>query len=313
MREVVLIKPHIHKTELPFQLHLYEVWKNSGIRHKKSICPTWRWLFHIVNHFSFPKLFESNKEAHIVLVGGGPIKWGGWPDCMFYEVIPFIWDCWPIYYDRVFKFISKYKVKTVITTSSQTAKVLGEIFPSLNILNITEGIDPSLYDGGRDLNKRKIDILEYGRSNPNVGNLEFDGNKYRHIKSNNGERLFKTEKELTDALSDTKVTIAYPRCVTDPITAGNVETLTQRYWENMLSRIVMVGRAPSELINLVGYNPVINLNEEDAEKQINDILENINDYQELVDKNRDIALHYSSWADRVKIIEEYLASKGYLI
>ena len=311
MKKIVLIQPHIHKKELPFQLHLYDVWKKSGINYKKSICPTWRWLFHVVNNINIPKFCESKKEAHIVLVGGGPIRWGCWPDCMFYEIILFIWDCWPIYYNRVFNVIAKYKVKTVITTSRQTTSVLLNQFPALNVLNLTEGIDTALYNGGLNLNKRGIDVLEYGRPNLNLNNISFIDTNYRHLKSKPGERLFQTEKELIDALSNSKVTITYPRCITDPKMAGNIETLTQRYWENMLSRIVMVGKAPMELVNLIGYNPVIELDENNAKKQIIDILENIDDYQVLVNKNRETALKYSSWNERVKVIEDYLVNIGY--
>ena len=38
-------------------------------------------------------------------------------------------------------------------------------------------------------------------------------------------------------------------------------TLTQRYWECMFSRMVMVGHAPQEFIDFIGYNPVIELND----------------------------------------------------
>ena len=47
-----------------------------------------------------------------------------------------------------------------------------------------------------------------------------------------------------------------------PELAGDIETLTQRYWECMLSRIVMLGHAPQELIDLIGYNPVIEIDKE---------------------------------------------------
>lgn len=37
-----------------------------------------------------------------------------------------------------------------------------------------------------------------------------------------------------------------------PEIAGDIETLTQRYWECMFSRMVMVGHAPQELLTLSG-------------------------------------------------------------
>ena len=53
--------------------------------------------------------------------------------------------------------------------------------------------------------------------------------------------------------------------------AGDIETLTQRYWENMLSRIIMVGHAPKELVDLIGYNPIIEIDKENDKEQIIDI------------------------------------------
>ena len=49
--------------------------------------------------------------------------------------------------------------------------------------------------------------------------------------------------------------------MTQPEVAGDIETLTQRYWECMFSRMVMVGHAPQELIDFIGYNPVIELSD----------------------------------------------------
>ena len=312
MKRAVLIRPHIHKKELPFQLHLFDEWVKSGIKYRGPSCPTWRWLFHLVNHFVSPKLLENRKEAHIVLVSGGAIKWGVWPDCMFYEIIPVIWDCWPLYFKRVFNIIEKYKVKTIITTSYQASCELKQRFPYINILNITEGINISLYEDGDILCRRKIDLLEYGRPTPHLKSLTI-GDRYNHLKSPKKGRLFHTEREFVNALSNTKITITYPRCITDPETAGTIETLTQRYWENMLSRVVMVGKAPMELVKLIGYNPVIELDEINPDKQICMMLDNIADYQALVDKNRKVALIFSSWTDRVKNIEKFLIGEGYKI
>jgi hypothetical protein len=81
----------------------------------------------------------------------------------------------------------------------------------------------------------------------------------------------------------------------------------------MLSRSVLVGRAPQELVDLIGYNPVITLDRQNAEKQIKDILAHINDYQPFVDKNREIALAMAPWSIRIKKIMNWLTELGYKI
>ena len=107
-------------------------------------------------------------------------------------------------------------------------------------------------------------------------------------------------------MGDTKVTICLPRSMTHPDLAGGVETLTQRYWEAMLSRIVIVGHCPQELMDIVGYNPCIEIDAANPVKQIKEIVNNISDYQSLVDHNRETALRYAPWELRMKEVKEWL-------
>ena len=88
---------------------------------------------------------------------------------------------------------------------------------------------------------------------------------------------------------------------------GDIETLTQRYWECMFSRMVMVGHAPQELVDFIGYNPIIELRDDiSAEALIRDVLEHVEDYQALVDKNRETAARNGSWNMRMKwLMEEW--------
>ena len=83
----------------------------------------------------------------------------------------------------------------------------------------------------------------------------------------------------------------------------------------MLSRTVIVGHAPKELIDICGYNPVLEL--PDDKDRINtfilDILSNIEDYQELVDRNRKTALEKGIWSIRMKGVVEWLDNIGYSI
>lgn len=95
--------------------------------------------------------------------------------------------------------------------------------------------------------------------------------------------------------------------MTQPEMAGDIETLAQRYRECMFSRMVMAGHAPQELVDFIGYNPVIELREDiSAEALIRDVLEHIDDYQELVDKNRETAERLGSWDVRMKWLMEEL-------
>jgi hypothetical protein len=120
-------------------------------------------------------------------------------------------------------------------------------------------------------------------------------------------------KRLTDALSNSKIVLAMTRKDNQPELAQGIDTLTQRYWECMLSGVVLLGRAPLELIDIIGYDPVVHLDKEHANEQIKDIIAHISDYQKLVDRNRESALKYGDWRIRIQTIRERLIDCGYSI
>ena len=151
-------------------------------------------------------------------------------------------------------------------------------------------------------------MLEFGRSNDKVFKAEqlesiFDNNNcsLNHVCTKQNGKFIYTNEQLYEAMGNAKVTIALPRSITQPEIAGDIETLTQRYWECMFSRMVMVGHAPQELIDFIGYNPVIELSDKiSPEELIANVIEHIEDYQSLVDKNRETAEKMGIWEMRMK-------------
>ncbi|MED9897624.1 MAG: acyltransferase [Prevotella sp.] len=206
-------------------------------------------------------------------------------------------------------------------SSRQTAERMQERFSGkndgwqkINVIWCPEAVDDSAYQKGKLLKERNIDLLEFGRSNDKVFKVDqlesVIDNKNRnlnHVCTKQNGKFIYTNEQLYQAMGDAKVTIALPRSMTQPEMAGDIETLTQRYWECMFSRMVMVGHAPQELLDFIGYNPVIELREDiSAEALIRDVLEHIDDYQELVDKNRETAERLGSWDVRIKWLMEEL-------
>ena len=124
--------------------------------------------------------------------------------------------------------------------------------------------------------------------------------------------LIPDKESYIEELCNAQVTVTFPRCDLMPEETGDIETLTQRYWEAMLTRSVIVGRAPKELIDLIGYNPVIDLNKKNPIEHIEDILGHIEDYQPLVDRNRQTALEKGCWKQRMKDVIQWLTSIGYV-
>lgn len=81
----------------------------------------------------------------------------------------------------------------------------------------------------------------------------------------------------------------------------------------MLSGTLIVGHAPKELVDLLGYNPVIELEtDEDIGSRLSQILDNISSYQELADKNLAVARENASWDTRMTRLLPQLRQLGYM-
>ena len=233
------------------------------------------------------------------------LKFDSFPDYARYEVVPMFWDCWPRYFEMTCEWLRKHQVKTAIFSSRMTAERMQERFPEMRIIWCPEAVDGNVYQKGKLLKDRTIDLLEFGRSNEKV--LQTGALSLNHVCTKQNGKFIYTNEQLYQAMGDAKVTIALPRNMTQPEMAGDIETLTQRYWECMFSRLVMVGHAPQELVDFIGYNPVIELRKDiSAEALIRDVLEHIDDYQELVDKNRETAERLGSWDVRMEWLMEEL-------
>jgi hypothetical protein len=124
------------------------------------------------------------------------------------------------------------------------------------------------------------------------------------------EPLFTNIRDLAAGLGNSKITVCFPRCDTHPEMAGSVETLTQRYWECMLTRTVIIGRAPKELVQFLGFNPVIDVDWSDPAGQLQKMITHIADYQNRVDEYRLAALEKGDWRTRMSLIREEFSSEG---
>lgn len=303
-KKIVAAQPAIYQTGCNFKIFPFRAWENCGGKGVKTIYPVKyaRWF---IQHYDIvPSFWHSSKTARLCFVQPLSLYYDTYSSTTFYEIIPLIWDCWPCYDDKLCKWIVRHHVKACIFTSSEAAKRISERLEYLKILVITEGITLDEYPPGKKLSERNNDVFVFGRWPGYVSKTDLSSlNVVR-----NG-----TDEEFRQRLQDSKITINVPRCDVVPEQTGSQETLTQRYWECMLSRMVMVGRAPKELTDLIGYNPVIDIDRENLGLQLKSIVEDIDHYQQLVDRNRETALRMGSWDIRMKQVMEWLQSLGYSI
>lgn len=298
------VPPYIHPGFLNFKLAPFEAWKRLGGDVEKSHYPQ-KCLHGAVFRWELPTLWKSKKEARLRFVEPVSLLFDTFPDYARYEVVPMFWDCWPCYFEKTCEWLRKHQVKTAIFSSRMTAERMQERFPEMRIIWCPEAVDGDVYQKGKLLKDRTIDLLEFGRSNEKV--LQTEALSLNHVCTKQNGKFIYTNEQLYQAMGDAKVTIALPRSMTQPEMAGDIETLTQRYWECMFSRMVMVGHAPKELVDFIGYNPVIELRKDiSAEALIRDVLEHIDDYQAIVDRNRETAERFGSWDVRMEWLMEEL-------
>lgn len=306
--KVKSVAPYYYKDSINFKYSAYNGWiaNNGSIA---SVHYPVRLFHRLIHKYDFPAICVCKSEARLRFVEPVSLYFDTFPDALFYEIIPFFWDVWPIYIDKVCKWLIKHHVRTAIFTSSQTAENIKNRFPEMNVLYCPEAIDSSLYSKGNVLHDRKFDYIEYGRCSRFVDSSLFD-DRIKVLRSDNRVEL-KTQKDLSNALCDSKITLCLSKFYTDPDFAGGIDTLTQRFWEGLLSRNVILGHAPKELIDLFGYNPIIDVDIQNTNSQIIDILDDIDNYQDLVDRNYSVAVECASWTVRMKVVVDFLKKCGY--
>ncbi len=318
MKLLRAVAPYIHPEYLNFKTAPYEAWLRNGGQVAVAHYP-WRPFHGVAFRRELPLMRQHPSEARLRFVEPVSLLFDTFPDYARYEIVPMFWDCWPGYFDTVCQWLRRHSVQTAIFSSRQTAERIRVALPELNVIWCPEAVDASCYDKGKPLEDRTIDLLEFGRSNEKVipaGALEqaqVAGRAVRHVCTRQNGQFIYTNEQLYRAMGDAKVTITLPRSMTDPDVAGDIETLTQRYWECMYSRMVMVGHAPQELIDFIGYNPVVELREDRSSAElIVDVLEHIEDYQELVDRNQETAQRMGAWTDRMQWLMQQL-KRDYIV
>ena len=242
----------------------------------------------------------GGEREKLIVCGCHRIEAVAWPWCYRYEIVPMMWDLWPDNYADFKRFLRRNRVRTVLCTASQSVDWINKNCPGVRAVWIPEAADVQSFPKGPKLVGRSIDVLSYGRFPDSVrAALDELGQQGLRCQKGAGD----TFDQLTETLRSAKVSICYPLCDTNPQKAQGVETLTQRYWEAMCSGTLIVGRAPHELVEVCGYNPVIEPSGS-LSACLRTICASVGDYQELVDRNRACAENCGDWRQRMGIVKE---------
>lgn len=239
-----------------------------------------------------------------------------WNLCFPYMLFPgeksvYLFDAWPCSHKEIVQFVSVHKISHVFVSSSQVAAKLKSMMGEAVFSWVPEGINPRLYMQ-REYLAKDIDILELGRKydayhDGIVQAMKSDGRIHLYEKTK-GVVVFPSRGNLIDGLARTKISICVPSSITHPERSGNIETMTVRYLESMASKCLVVGHAPQEMVELFGYNPVVEIDMENPVQQIRSILDNFDDYIPLIEKNYTETVANHTWGKRWEQIAEIIQS-----
>ncbi|HEX4141117.1 MAG TPA: glycosyltransferase [Candidatus Methylacidiphilales bacterium] len=221
----------------------------------------------------------------------------------------YLFDAWPQNHEKIRQFADACEIEHLFISSSQGAAALGLLVKTARCHWIPEGITPGDYFLAFEP-ERDIDVLQLGRRYDKYHRMiapamEKHGRNYLY-EIQPGTVVFPTRLDYVEGLARTKISICAPMAVTNPERAGGIETMTVRYLQSMLSRCLIVGHAPPEMIQLFGYSPLIEIDYSDPAGQILGLLDRLNDYEELIEKNYHAVREHHTWSSRWQQIKDVL-------
>lgn len=221
----------------------------------------------------------------------------------------YLFDGWPSKHNKISNFYNYLKIDYLFISSLQSAEIFGSKFGFDKVHWIPEGINPEEYKQYASEDKT-IDVLALGRKydlyhNVIVDHLRESKKVYLYEKVK-GQIIFPTREGFIEGLARSKISICVPCNITHPERSGNLEHMTNRYLQSMVSKCLVVGHAPKEMVELFGYNPVVEIDMNNAIQQLESILTNYSDYIPLIENNYEQVLKNHTWRNRWNQIKEIL-------
>lgn len=222
----------------------------------------------------------------------------------------YLFDAWPSQHERIKRFVGYLGLNRVFVSSSQAAERLQAGLASPLFDWVPEGINPEEYRAYPP-EMRDIDVLALGRKYDSyhvsiVSELAKRRKMYVYEKRK-GEIIFPTREGFVDGLARSKISVCVPSSVTHPERSGDIETMTIRYLQSMVSKCLVVGYAPKEMIGLFGYNPVVEIDMENPVGQVCWILEHLIDFGDLIERNFSEVVTRHTWQYRWRQISHLIS------
>lgn len=225
----------------------------------------------------------------------------------------YLFDAWPARHAEIRDLVDDWGIQYAFVSSSQAAMRLARLSDRCTFIWVPEGVDPHRYHWRSPL-ERDIDVIQLGRRYDAhhaviAPALAAAGKQYVHERTK-GEIVFPGREDFLAGLARALVSICVPSSVTHPERAGDVATMTTRYLQSMASKCLVLGHAPAEMIDLFGYNPVVEIEMARAAEQILEVLSDYEAYLPLIGRNYDSVLASHTWARRWERMSDVLFGPG---
>ncbi|MFD2284866.1 glycosyltransferase [Pedobacter petrophilus] len=221
----------------------------------------------------------------------------------------YMYDVWPRFHRWIFPLLDFFHVRYVFFSSRQVLENFNQKYSHVKCkaMWLPEALLVQDY-GFNSFKDKTIDVLEFGRMYDAyhdliVAPLAAQGKKHIYRKPDMN-LLFPDKKSFSAALASAKVVICVPSNITHPHRAEYISSMTLRYLQAMASKCLIVGVLPSDMEELFGYNPIVEIDLENAGNQMLEVLAQYSDYESLIERNYQHVIRHHQWENRWKIIQQ---------
>ena len=217
----------------------------------------------------------------------------------------YMYDAWPRFHEDILNKAKIMNIKMIFFSSHQVTKLFNKLDSEIKGVWVPEGIKIEDYSFV-PFNLKEIDVLEFGRKYDVYHDKiapSLKANNYLHLfEKQRGDVVFKSRLDFLNGLAKSKISICIPSNITHPERAEGISCMTLRYLQSMASKCLIVGILPDEMKYLFDYQPIIEIDIENASSQILDILENYESYFPLIEKNYIEIQKFHTWDIRLEEI-----------
>lgn len=218
------------------------------------------------------------------------------------ELYLFCWDVWPSNWSRWQDIFDELRPRKVFMTTSDAVRASRR--SKIHAEWMAEATDVSMFNPTTPLAERHIDVLELGRKwnwlhEAITEPLERRG--AHHLYQPDETRIiFPSIEDFIRGMEGSKCVVCVPGSVTHPEKYGHYVALTQRYLETMAAGAIPVGVCPPDLLELMDYNPVLEINRNHPLVTFEHVLDNLNLFSEFTERNRLAVECKADWRVRIE-------------